>query len=86
MFGSNTSAQNFEPIAKSRTILAQQIFEHEDCDLLIKKYSNLISSVQFDNSNHLEPSHLVPAKPCVTHKVIKQQDGSLHPPIFYHVC
>ncbi len=27
VFGSNTSAQNFEPIAKSRTILAQHIFD-----------------------------------------------------------
>ena len=38
VFGSNTSAQNFEPIAKSRTILAQHIFEHEDCNSLIQKY------------------------------------------------
>ena len=32
VFGSNTSAQNFESIAKARTILAKHIFEHENCD------------------------------------------------------
>ena len=68
VFGSNTSAQNFEPIAKSRTILAQHIFEHEDCYLLIKKYSTLIGSVKFEDNTHLVSSHLIPAKPCMIHK------------------
>ena len=47
VFGSNTSDQNFEPIAKSRTILARHIFEHENCDELIHKYSYLINQVKF---------------------------------------
>ena len=56
VFGSNTSAQNFEPIAKLRTILAQHIFENENCDALIEKYSHLIDPVKFDIDHTVESS------------------------------
>ena len=82
VFGSNTSDQNFEPIAKSRTILAQHIFEHKDCDLLIEKHSNLISQVKFENSSNVHTLSFVPAKPCPIHQGIMREDGSLKPQPF----
>ena len=41
VFGSNTSAQNFEPFAKARTLLARHTFETEDCVALVAKYNTL---------------------------------------------
>ena len=78
----NTSAQNFEPIAKSRTLLAQHIFEHEDCDELIKKYSYLIDKVQFHGDTPTDPSIYIQVKPCSMHKGIQKQDGSFRPQPF----
>ncbi len=82
VFGSNTSAQNFEPIAKSRTILAQHIFDNEDCDLLIKKHSNLIDQVKFADNDTVDPLLFVQAKPCPMHQGIRREDGSLQPQPF----
>ena len=82
VFGSNTSAQNFEPIAKSRTILAQHIFEHEDCNELILKYSHLINPVKFHIDDNVDPSAFIPAKPCPLHKGVKKSDGSIKPQPF----
>ena len=75
VFGSNTSAQNFEPITKSRTLLAQHIFEHDDCDLLIEKSSHLIGSVQFADDTHPTSSQFVPVKPCAMRKGIRRNMG-----------
>ena len=70
VFGSNTSAQNFEHIAKTRTLLARHIFENEDCDQLMKKYFYLINSDKFDEDVNQDPSTFIQVKPCAIHQGI----------------
>ena len=81
VFGSNTSAQIFEPIAYACTKLAQHIFENEDCDALIIKYQSLIDKVIFSPDDG-DPNSFVRAKPCSIHQGINKPDGSLMPQPF----
>ena len=81
VFGSNTSAQNFEPFAKARTLLAQHIFANEDCDLLVAKYSNLINQVHFTPPSE-SLNTPVQAKPCSLHQGIANADGIFKPQPF----
>ena len=76
VFGSNTSAQNFEPIAKARTLLAQHIFQNEDCEQLLTKYAYLINEVEFSPVSS-DMGDLVKAKPCPLYQGITSSDGSL---------
>jgi len=79
VFGGNTSAQNFEPIAKARTILAQHLFQHGNG--LVEKHKTIIDKVKFidvppNNTNFTQ------VKPCELNQGVQNQDGSLSPPPF----
>ena len=75
VFGSNTSAQNFEPIAKARTLVAKHIFNNEDCEALVRKHALLIDQVKFDPIEDLPSESFVKAKPCSKHKGIYKSNG-----------
>ena len=77
VFGSITSAQNFESISKFRTILARHIFEHENCDDLIHKYYYLIDQVKFSQDNTPDTAQFTQVKSCPQHKGIRRSNGSL---------
>ena len=76
VFGSNTSAQNFELFAKARTLLARYIFETEDCAALVAKYSYLIDKVQFQSRNE-QLEDFIQSKRCPFHTCIIKQNGTL---------
>ena len=79
VFGSNASAQNFEPIAKARKILVEHFFNDKT---LIEKYDNILKNVKF--SEKPPPgTEFVLAKPCKLRTGVKDKNGNLKNPKLY---
>jgi len=74
VFGGNTSAQNFEGIARAREILSEHL-SHPSFSFLIQKHRNILDLIKFDTPP--DTTTFVKAAPCSVHKGVLDTAG--HP-------
>jgi len=74
VFGGNTSAQNFEGLARARELLSQY-YSHTSFSHLIKKHHNILSRITY--APNVVTSHPVRATPCSQHSGVLNSDGSI---------
>ena len=79
VFGSNTSAKFFEPLATARSILAQHLFN--SYPVLVEKHTPLINQITFSPAP-VTTTTFTQANPCLLNKGVKLEDGSLKAPPF----
>jgi len=72
VFGGNTSAQNFEGIARAREYLSEH-FSHSSFSSLVQKHAKILDLIQYEHPPPSTP--LVKAAPCTTFKGVLDATG-----------
>ena len=79
VFGNNASAQNFEPIAKARKILAKKLFTDNS---LVNKHNTILENVRFCDPPSRD-TRFVQSKPCNIRKGCHDENGNLKNPTLF---
>ena len=76
VFGNNSSAQKFKPIAKARKKLVEHLFNDQN---LVLKHKNILDNVKFSEKPNIN-TEFVQSKPCLLRKELRDKSGNLSNP------